>query len=185
MTVTKLHLFQTYSILFLATLFTGSMILSSCSGDDSTGPQNPQIVDIAITPDNATFAVGEQQDFSVVALTATGDTVDTAELDIELQWWSTDNDVFTVEPGGLATGHNQGEAYCIVEAIINVSQHTTDLPDKLIVQAGILTDGQTRYQTQNLALSAGDEDVITKLETISINSMLRFTGRDSAFVMVF
>lgn len=185
MIFTNRQLFKTPLLVLIAFASSSIWLFNSCSGDDSTGPQNPQIVDIAITPDNATFAVGEQQDFSVVALTATGDTVDTADLDIELQWWSTDNDIFTVEPGGLATGHNQGEAYCMVEAIINVSQHTTDLPDKLIVQAGILTDGQTRYQTQNLTLSAGDEDVIKKLETISINSMLRFTGRDSAFVMVF
>ena len=176
----NVQLFKTPFFILIAIAITGMVLLNSCSSDDATGPQGPQIVEIAISPDNATFAVGEQLDFTVFALTATGDTLDTNGLDIEWQWWSTDADVFTVEAGGLATGQNPGEAYCVVEAIINVAQLNTDVPNDLIVQTGILRDA-TRHQD----LSAVNNDVIAKFETISMNNMLRFTGRDSAFVMIF
>jgi hypothetical protein len=181
MIFSDIKLLKRSSLVLIAIAATGICMFNSCSDDDPTGPQNPQIVDIAISPSDATFASGEQLNFSVVALTATGDTVDTADLDIEWQWWSTDTEVFTVEPGGLATGQNPGEAYCIVEANINVSQHAADMPDKLIVKTGILTHSQS----QNLSLTAGNKDVIAELETVSMKSMLRFTGRDSAFVVVF
>ena len=183
MIVDKLKLIKIPSLILIA--ITCFWLFNSCSDDEPAGPQNPQIVDIAISPDDATIAVGEQLDFSVVALTATGDTVDTADLDIEWQWWSTDTYVFTVEPGGLATGENPGNAYCMVEANINISQHATEIPDKLIVETGLLTDGQNRHQAKNLSLSVVERDFTAEIENISMKNMLRFTGRDSAFVMVF
>jgi hypothetical protein len=61
------------------------------------------------------FKVGEQQDFSAFLISASGDTVN-EELEVEWNWYSSNPDVFTVEAGGIATGHDEGEAHCIVEA---------------------------------------------------------------------
>jgi hypothetical protein len=91
---------------------------------------------VVISPSTASVSVGDQVSFSAFALTAQGDTVDTADLDIEWRWWSSDPDVFTVEEGGTATGRSPGEEYCVVEATI-------------------------------------------------LRGQSNFTGRDSAFVMVF
>jgi hypothetical protein len=160
------------------------LMFNGCSDDDATGPQSDQVSSINIHPETATITEDEQIDFSVVLLSATGDTLGPDDFDIEWQWWSTDPDVFTVEAGGLATGQNPGDAFCVVEATVHVAQHVTDVPDQLIVQAGFSSDGENRFQTTNLVLSAGNVD-IAAMENISMNNMLRFTGRDSALVMVF
>lgn len=83
-------------------------------GCDTSG-QNDQaeIVEVVIIPDSATLDIGEEMDFSAVALAASGDTVRNGDLDTE--WWSTDSDVFTVGSTGKATGQNAGTAFCVVE----------------------------------------------------------------------
>lgn len=171
-------------LIVLTGLSISFLIMNGCSDDDATGPQTDQVSSINIHPETATIAEDEQIDFSVVLLSATGDTLGPDDFDIEWQWWSTDPDVFTVEAGGLATGQNPGDAFCVVEATVQVAQHVTDVPDQLIVQAGFTSDGENRFQTTNLALSAGNVD-IAAMENISMNNMLRFNGRDSALVMVF
>lgn len=95
-------------------LFAIVLGLVACDTNEATQDSEPEIARIAIFPDSASVETGEEVDFSVVALTASGDTVQNADLDIE--WWSTDPDVFTVEDGGTATGKNSGGAYCVVEA---------------------------------------------------------------------
>jgi hypothetical protein len=180
----KNALLKTTGIFLVTFGIAGVLLLTSCSGDDATGPQNQQVTAISITPDNAEFAVGEQLDFSVYALTASGDTVDAAEFDIEWQWWSTNPDVFTVEAGGLATGQNPGEAYCVVEAIIEVGQHDKYIPDALFVKAGHSDNITNKIQTVDLKRAYVNQE-FPLFENVSSASALRFTGRDSAFVHIF
>jgi hypothetical protein len=92
--------------------------LMGCDSNDVEDPQGHGVERIIISPNSASVAVGEQVGFSAFALTAQGDTVDTAGLNIEWRWWSSDPSVFTVEEDGTATGRSPGEEYCVVEATI-------------------------------------------------------------------
>lgn len=93
----------------IALALTGVLVLAGC--DSNEVAEDPEIARVEISPDNASIAVGEQVNFSAVALTASGDTV----RDLDLRWWSTDPAVFTVEDNGVATGENPGAALCKVE----------------------------------------------------------------------
>lgn len=165
-------------------LVSGFWILNGCSGDNSTGPDTSQVADITISPDEAAMESGEQIDFSVFALTESGDTVNTDEIDIEWQWWSTDPDVFDVEPGGLATALNSGEAYCVVEATVSVSQRITDEMD--IYYAGIVFNGKVDHEANKKSMTLLPEEP-ERFENVktAFKKKLRFVGRDSAFVFVF
>lgn len=92
-----------------ALMLAGALVLAGCDSTDAN--EEPEIEALIIAPSSVNIAVGEQADFSAVALTASGDTI----RDLDLRWWSTDSDVFTVENDGLATGQAPGEAYCKVE----------------------------------------------------------------------
>ncbi len=116
--------------------FMGIIMLSGCDKEDDTEPQNDQIERILIIPQDASIAVGEQLEFSTVGITSDGDTVETAGMGLEWNWWSTDPEVFTVDNDGTATGQNPGEAFCV-------------------------------------------------LDFAESTSRLKFTGRDSAFVVIF
>ena len=96
----------------LSALLTAMLVLVGCDTTDLA--EEEQIASIAIFPDSVALEVGEQVDFDVVALTASGDTVENANL--KLRWWSTDTAVFTVEENGLVTGQGSGRAFCKVEA---------------------------------------------------------------------
>ena len=96
----------------LAFVLGGLLVLTGCDSTDATEPED-EIADVAITPENATLAVGEEVDFSVAALTAAGDTV--RNVDLVLNWESTDPTVFTVANEGVAVGQDPGTAYCTVE----------------------------------------------------------------------
>jgi hypothetical protein len=109
---------KSYGIYIMVAVIAGALTLKGCSDDDNDVA--PRVDEIAIHPESASFGVGEQQEFSAFFLTAAGDTVDVADLDVELQWWSTDPDVFTVVAGGTATGHDSGEAFCVVQATVFV-----------------------------------------------------------------
>jgi hypothetical protein len=159
-------------------------VASGCSSDETTGSQSPQVSEIRISPDNTSFEVGEQLDFSVVALSATGDTIDISEIDIEWQWWSTDPDVFTVEAGGLATGQNPGEAYCVVEATVDVSQRESPDIDVMYATIGSGQINQNKAVNRTMTLEAEVAEYY-KSESIAMKKRLRFNGRDSAFVVVF
>lgn len=93
----------------LILLLTAALGLLGCDSNEVT--ENPEIDELIISPDSVSLAVGEQVDFSVVALTSSGDTV----RDVSFDWVSTDSAVFTVEDGGTATGQNPGSAFCTVE----------------------------------------------------------------------
>jgi hypothetical protein len=117
--IIKTRLIQTITgILIMAFVFVGVFIFSGCSDDDAVELPDHQVHEIVIFPDSAFFEVGQQVEFSAFALTAAGDTVDTSDLDIEWEWWSTDPDVFTVEDDGTATGQSSGDALCVIEATI-------------------------------------------------------------------
>ena len=88
------------------------IVLTGC--DLAEVDDEDPIESIAILPDSVSISVGDQVDFSVVGVTASGDTV--RDADFSLRWWSTDTTVFTVEDDGLATGQGSGTAYCKVEA---------------------------------------------------------------------
>lgn len=171
-----------YSVLTVYFILSLCM-LGGCSEDNSTGPDTPQVTKISISPDEATLETGEQIDFSVLALTETGDTVDTDEIDVEWQWWSTDPDVFDVEPGGLATGHNSGEAFCVVEATVSVSHNIAEELD--IRYAGIGSNGNKKAEIKSMKLSLDDSELLEIEKAAFKNKKLRFVGRDSAIVFVF
>jgi hypothetical protein len=162
----------------------GAPFLQSCSSDDATRSQSPQVSQISIHPQEASLEVGQQLDFSVVALTATGEVIDTDEINIEWQWWSTDTDVFTVEPGGLATAQNPGEAFCMIEAVVDVSQRTAEEID--VIYASISFGQGSKSNIQSLKLELAEEVAeYYDTEHVAMKKRLRFTGRDSAFVFVF
>lgn len=109
---------KTYQGYIIAMIIAGMLGIYGCSDDNSaTGPEEEEIevAEVVIEPQNATFEVGEQQEFSAFLISATGDSVN-EEVEVDWNWYSSDPDVFTVEAGGTATGHNPGEAFCIVEA---------------------------------------------------------------------
>lgn len=90
--------------------------LFSCDSNDPAGTDpEPEIAEVRMLPDSVEIEVGDQMDFSLVALTATGDTVRNANLDVT--WWSTDSTVFTVENDGLATAQDTGSAWCMADVI--------------------------------------------------------------------
>jgi hypothetical protein len=101
--------FRSFACGFMALVLTAALILTGCDSTDAN--EDPQIEELIISPSSVNIAVGEQADFSAVALTAAGDTI----RDLALRWWSTDSAVFTVEDNGVATGQAPGEAYCKVE----------------------------------------------------------------------
>lgn len=112
---------RTYKGYIIAMIIAGVLGMCSCSDDNSaTGPEDDEIeiAEIVIEPQNATFEVGEQYEFSAFLISATGDTVN-EEFDVGWNWYSSDPNVFTVEAGGTARGHSEGEAHCIVEASID------------------------------------------------------------------
>lgn len=123
--------------------------------------------------------------FSVFALTASGDTIDTDEIDIEWQWWSTDPEVFDVEPGGLATGKSSGEAFCVVEATVSVSQNIAEEMD--IRYAGFALSGNKNKgaDKNNIKLLPEEPEHLKNIRSALKETRLRFTGRDSAIVFVF
>ncbi len=179
------QLIKKYRYIIAACTVLSLVFTSGCSDNDTTGPQTDQVSSLSIHPETASLEAGDQVDFSVVLLSATGEVLSPDDFDIEWQWWSTDPDVFTVEPGGLATGENPGEAYCMVEVVVAVSHKTNTLPDKLVVQAGILPTNVSGYfRTANITLTAENRE-LSPFENVSFKKEMRFNGRDSAFVVVF
>ena len=102
----------------LASAFTAMVLFSGCNDDSVTSSNRDQISKVIIIPDSIGIAVGEQVDFSAYLLDDADDNVDTEGLNIEWNWWSSNTDVFTVEPGGLATAKSPGEEFCIVEVTV-------------------------------------------------------------------
>lgn len=141
--------------LAVAVALTGALVLIGCDSNDVSEEPEVEIAAVAITPDSASIEVGESVDFSVVALTASGDTIPDADLrdaDLDIEWWSTDTDVFTVEAGGIATGQTSGTALCMVEAT-----------------------GESVIQLETTSNATGK---------MAHSTLRPFTGRDSAFVSV-
>lgn len=102
--------------LLIATIgLLGSVTLLGCDTNDTSEPDpSTEVAEIVMVPDSVQILVGEQVDFSLVALNAAGDTLD--DPDLTVTWWSRDEDVFTVENNGLATAQDSGSAWCIAEA---------------------------------------------------------------------
>jgi hypothetical protein len=105
----------------MALVFTSVLVLAGCDSTDAN--EEPQIEELIISPSSVNIAVGEQADFSAVALTVSGDTIH----DLDLRWWSTDAAVFTVEDTGIATGQAPGTAYCKVELADDAASTTNHL----------------------------------------------------------
>lgn len=99
------HLMPALTVVLLA----GALILTGC---DSNGTaEEPEVADVIISPDTVSIAVGDQIDFSAVALTADGDTIQ----GVTFQWASTNPSVFTVADDGMATAQGPGTAFCGVK----------------------------------------------------------------------
>jgi len=112
----------------MALVLTGTFVLAGCDSTDAS--EEPEIEALIISPRNVSIEVGEQVDFSVAALTASGDTL----RDLDLRWWSSDPDVFTVEGNGMATGQAPGDAFCKVELTddaANTASHLKTARSKL------------------------------------------------------
>lgn len=113
------RLLSTPGVFLLAAAVLGTLLFVGC-GDDVTGPDDdPQIDRVVISPDSASFGVGEQAEFSFELLTAAGEPVDTEGLDMETEWISTDDAVFTVDEGGTAVGQSPGEEFCIIDVTVD------------------------------------------------------------------
>ena len=121
MTYTKTPTFKNLAILSLAAAFTGTVLFSGCESDQVTGPQfeYEDIHRVEIFPRSAEIEAGAHEDFTFFLLTEDGDTIDTEDFGIETEWWSTDTEVFTVEEDGSATGHEEGEAYCVIDVTVH------------------------------------------------------------------
>lgn len=94
----------------IAVILIGSLAVIGC---DTNETESNEIVEISMEPQNATLEAGETADFSIVALTASGETVEAADHDV--RWWSTDTTVFKVTNDGNVTAQGEGEAYCVAE----------------------------------------------------------------------
>lgn len=104
---------------FIASLALACLVIfTGCDTSAVTDPPDQQIDRIMLLPETATLGIGEQVEFSAVALNADGEIIDTPDLVIEWEWWSSDPDVFTVTADGVATGVSPGEEFCIVEATL-------------------------------------------------------------------
>lgn len=104
-----------------ALVLTGALVLAGCDSTDAN--EEPQIETLIISPRSVSIAVGEQADFSVAALTTSGDTV----RDLDLRWWSSDPDVFTVDGNGMATGQAPGDAFCKAEVTAEAANTASHL----------------------------------------------------------
>lgn len=103
-------------------LLAGVLILAGC--DSNGAADEPEIADVIISPDTVSIAVGDQIDFSAVALTADGDTL----RDVTFQWASSDPSVFTVADDGMATAQGPGTAFCGVKPPDDVASKTALVP---------------------------------------------------------
>lgn len=90
-----------------------TLILLGCDSNDP-GSTTDEITGIRMIPDSVAMEVGQQADFSIVAVTESGDEIQDHDLDV--RWWSTDTTVFTVSSDGVAIGQGAGEAWCMAEA---------------------------------------------------------------------
>lgn len=108
------------ALLISVLVFAGLVTPGSCDKEDDSDTNGVEIEKIAIIPEDAAMAIGEQEDFSAYALTTSGEKLYFDELDVESHWWSSDTTVFTVQTNGVATGKKQGEAYCILEATVSL-----------------------------------------------------------------
>jgi hypothetical protein len=112
------HLMPAVTALLLA----GALILAGC--DSNGAAEDPEIADVIISPDTVSLAVGDQIDFSAVALTADGDTIQ----GVTFQWTSTDPSVFTVADDGMATAQGAGTAFCGVKPPDDAASKTALVP---------------------------------------------------------
>lgn len=92
-------------------LFVLSIGLISC--DDDVAGTDPVVTDVRMIPDSVGLTVGEEEDFSFELLSTTGEVVEDPNIDVD--WWSTDSTVFTVDESGRAVAQDSGRAFCMVE----------------------------------------------------------------------
>lgn len=100
---------------FTCAILLACLIVAGCDSTETVAPEE-EVEEIRILPENASMEVGESTDFSVVGLTAAGDTV--RDHDLDIRWWSSDAEVFTVDDDGLAVAEAPGTAFCMVETVM-------------------------------------------------------------------
>lgn len=111
-------------LLNFAVLLVAFGLFGCDSNDPIENDPETEIAEVLMVPDSVEIEMGDQVDFSLVALTAAGDTVQDAALDVT--WWSTDTTVFTVENDGLAIGQDSGSAWCMAD-VVELSKSSTSL----------------------------------------------------------
>lgn len=117
MLMSKLN-FLPFKLIAITLTLSSLFIVNGCSDDNPTSPEEPQVANIIISPDSVEINVGDEIDFSAVALTADGDTIE----DANLEWISSDPSVFTVQDNGTITGESEGTAFCGIDVADNLSK---------------------------------------------------------------
>ena len=108
------------------------------------------VVSIEVTPEEATIAVGGTQPFTATATYSDGSTADvTGEAD----WDSSDTDVATINPEGVATGESEG---------------TTEITATL--------DGVTSDPATLSVIAVVSIEVTLESDTIGVGETMRFTA---------
>lgn len=116
MIYSKAQLFKT-TVFFVTVILIVGILNIGCEDNNPTESEEDDLkgAEVVIKPQNVSIEVDEQIDFSAFVVSASGDTVN-EEFNFQWNWYSSNPDVFTVQNNGTATGHNSGEAFCIVEA---------------------------------------------------------------------
>ena len=108
------------------------------------------VVSIEVTPEEATIEIGEPQPFTASATYSDGSTADvTGEVD----WDSSDTDVATINPEGMATGESEG---------------TTEITATL--------DGVTSDPATLSVIAVVSIEVALESDTIGVGETVRFTA---------
>lgn len=116
MIYSKAQLFKTTGFLVIITLIAG-ILNTGCEDNNPTESEEEDLdgAEVVTEPQDVSFEVDEQQEFSAFVISAGGDTLN-EDFDFTWNWYSSDAYVFTVETNGTVYGKSGGEAYCVVES---------------------------------------------------------------------
>jgi uncharacterized protein YjdB len=106
------------SLLLVLVLLTG--ILSACEVNGS------KLSHVSITKESAELSIGESIQLTAYAYTQIGTAQPTRSESIKISWFSTNEDVATVDQNGVVTAISNGVATIIASAVYNGVEKTAD-----------------------------------------------------------